>query len=128
MMGRWLTPAAMVAAMLAFAVAALAAGSIPYRPALWSAVVPLAVLGGIIPMIFAINIRIMPVFSRRSWPGETSLRVQVALVIAGAWTIFTGSVAGWDALILAGNVLALGGGIVFLANLTRLFRQAPEPR
>jgi hypothetical protein len=119
---------AMVAAMAAFAVAALTAGLTPYEPRLWAGVVPLAVLGGVIPMIFAINIRVVPVFSRRSWPDEGWLRAQVALAIAGAWTVFAGYVAGWEALVLAGSVLALAGGIAFMANLARLFRQAPEPR
>jgi hypothetical protein len=126
--GRYLVPAAMVAAMIAFAVAALTAGLIPYQPRLWAGVVPLAVLGGVIPMIFAVNIRIVPVFSRRSWPSEGGLRLQVALAIAGAWTVFAGYVAGWSALVLAGSVLALVGGVVFMTNLARLFRQAPEPR
>ena len=127
-MGRYLTPGAMAAAMLAFAVAALTAGSVPYRPTLWPAVVPLAVLGGVIPMIFAINIRIVPVFSRRSWPDEHSLRLQVFLAVAGAWIVFAGHVARWDALIATGSVVALAGGIVFMVNLARLFRQEPEPR
>jgi hypothetical protein len=118
----------MVAAMAAFAVAAVAAGLTPYQPRLWASVVPLAVLGGVIPMIFAINIRIVSVFSRRSWPSEGWLRLQVILAIAGAWTVFAGHVAGWDALVLAGSVLALAGGIAFMANLARLFRLEPEPR
>jgi len=126
--GRYLVPMAMVAAMVAFAVAALTAGVTPYQPQLWASVVPLAVLGGVIPMIFAVNIRVVPVFSRRSWPDEGWLRAQVALAIAGAWTVYAGYVAGWEALVLAGSVLALAGGIVFMANLARLFRREPEPR
>lgn len=127
-MGRYLVPAAMAAAMAAFAVAALAAGLTPYRPALWTAVVPLAVLGGVIPMIFAINIRVVPVISRRSWASERWVRAQVALVVAGAWLVFAGRVAGLNALIVTGSVLALASAIVAAVNLARLFRQAPGQR
>ena len=118
----------MAAAMLAFAVAALGGrlDPVPTRALVGGSDPGRARRG--IPMIFAINIRIVPVFSSRSWPGEASLRLQVVLAIVGAWTVFAARVAGWDSLVLAGSVLALAGGIVFLANLARLFRQAPEPR
>jgi hypothetical protein len=56
------------------------------------------------------------------------LRLQVVLAIAGAWTVFAARVAGSDWLLLVGSVLALMGGIVFMANLASLFRRAPEPR
>jgi hypothetical protein len=127
-MGRYLVPAAMVAAMLAFAVAALAAGLTPYRPILWQGAVSLAILGGIIPMIYAINLRIVPVFARRSWPGEGWPRLQVALAIAGAWTVFAGRAANNEPLVLVGSALALAGAIVFLVSLARLFRQPPDAR
>lgn len=127
-MGRYLVPAAMMAAMLAFATAALAAGLTPYRPALWPGAVGLAVLGGIIPMIYAVNIRIVPVFARRSWPGEGWLRGQVGLAVAGGWLVFAGRAGGSHEAALVGNLVALSGGAIFMANLFRLFRRAPEPR
>ena len=34
----------------------------------------LAVVGGITPMIYAVNIRIVPVFSQRNWRSGTLLR------------------------------------------------------
>jgi hypothetical protein len=54
-MGRALVPATMVAAMAAFAVGAGTVGFTPYRPAWWPAAVALVVLGGIAPMIYAVN-------------------------------------------------------------------------
>lgn len=122
-MGRHLVPVTMVAAMLAFAGAALAAGVSPYQPRWWQAAVHLAILGGIIPMIFAVNLRIVPVFSRRTWPSERWLRAQMGLSIAGAWLVFAGLIAGQDGLAIAGNALALGGGLLFVTNIARLFRQ-----
>ncbi|MCA9876773.1 MAG: hypothetical protein KC442_03295, partial [Thermomicrobiales bacterium] len=84
-MGPLLTPAAMLSALMAFAVAALAAGLASYRPELWSGAVQLAILGGITPMIYAVNLRIVPVFSRRMWVNPALLRAQVALGVGGAW-------------------------------------------
>jgi hypothetical protein len=122
-MGKHLVPAAMISAMLAFAVAALGAGISLSRPGWWQAVVSLAVLGGVTPMIYAVNIRIVPVFARRPWPSELRLRWQMALAVAGAWLVFGAGIAGWDMLRIAGSALALGGGIVFMANALLLFRQ-----
>jgi hypothetical protein len=122
-MGRFLTPAAMVAAMLGFAVAALTAGLTPYQPAWWRGAVALAILGGITPMIFAVNLRIVPVFSRRAWPARTPAPLAMAVTLAGAWTIFAGVVAGLPELVTAGNALALAGGILFTIAFARLFRQ-----
>jgi hypothetical protein len=113
----------MVSAMLAFAVAALAAGLSLNRPGWWQAAVSLAVLGGVIPMIYAVNIRIVPVFSRRPWLSETWLRLQVALAVGGAWLVFAGSIGSWDAGRAMGSALALGGGIAFMANAVLLFRR-----
>jgi hypothetical protein len=122
-MGRILVPVTIVAAMAAFAVAAILAGFAPYQPSWWAAAVRLAVLGGIVPMIYAVTIRIVPVFSRRKWQSEGWLRLQVALAIAGAWTTATSQAAGWDPGLVAGNGLALAGGIVYTVNIARLFRQ-----
>lgn len=122
-MGPLRTPATMALSMLAFAVAALTAGLTPYQPASWPAAVQLAVLGGIVPMIYAVNLRIMPVFSRRSWPSENWLRAQLGLAVVGAWLVFIGIIAGVDAIAITGNALALAGGLLFVANLTRLLRQ-----
>ena len=122
-MGRHLVPAAMAAAMLALAVAALAAGLASFQPGWWRGAVSLAILGGIIPMIFAVNVRIVPVFSRRAWLGEIWLRAQVGLAVAGAWVVFAGIIARQEAVVSAGHALALGGGILFVVNVARLFRQ-----
>lgn len=127
-MGRWLVPIAIVQSIAAFAVAAVAAALAAVRPGWWGAAVALAVLGGIVPMIMAVNIRVVPVFAGRSWPGEASLRAEVALIAAGAWTVFAGRLAGWGAAETAGSAAALAGGLIFVGNSVRLFRRPKEAR
>ena len=122
-MGRLLTPVAMTAAMLAFTVAALSAGLAMYHPSLWPAAVQLAILGGITPMIYAVNLRIVPVFSRRMWTRPTLLQAQVVLALAGAWFGFSGVALGLRDLAIVGSAAALAGGVLFIVNLQRLFRQ-----
>lgn len=122
-MARLLTPAAMIAAMLALAVAAVTAGLAAYQPGWWPGAVRLAILGGILPMIFAVNLRILPVFLRRAWPSSRWLRAQMACAIGGAWVLFAGIVASQRGMIIAGNALALAGGILFVSNVARLRRQ-----
>ncbi len=118
-----LVPLTMIAAAIAFAIAAVTAGLIVERPAWWQAVVPLAVLGGIAPMIYAVNIRVVPAFSRRQWRSMKLVRAQVVTMLAGAWLVFIGRIDGSNPLITAGSVLALTSGILFMANIATLFRQ-----
>jgi hypothetical protein len=123
--GARLTPIAMVAGLLALAVsAATAAVSI----AGWSAAVALAILGGIIPVIQGVNVRVMPVFARRSWRSERWLHVQVALSIAGGWVCWVGLLLSSSGLVLGGSLLALAGGLVFTVNIARLMRQPAGQR
>jgi hypothetical protein len=126
--GRYLVPATVLASTIALAVAAFTAGLTPYRPAWWSASVRLAVLGGIVPIIYAVNIRIVPVFSRRDWASLSWLRAQNVLAVAGGWTVFTAGIRRSDDLAATGHALALAGGALFMANLVRLFRQSPVAR
>ncbi len=118
-----LVPFTMIAAAIAFAVAAMTAGLIGSRPAWWQAVVPLAVLGGIAPMIFAVNIRVVPVFSRRQWRSMPMVRAQVATMLAGAWLVYAGRIGESDPAITAGSILALASGLLFMANIGSLFGQ-----
>jgi hypothetical protein len=113
----------MIAAVLALAVAAATIGGVAGHPRWWRAAVSLAVLGGIAPMIMAVNIRLVPVFGRRDWPGLTWLRVQVVATIAGAWLVYAGRIRGEHDVIVAGSALALAGGLLFAVNTGRLFRQ-----
>lgn len=122
-MGRYLVPATMVAAMIAFATGALTAGGIDDNPRWWRAAVSLVVLGGIVPMIAAVNIRVVPVFARRTWPGLGWLRLQIGLAIAGAWIVYAGRLTAERAVVVTGSALALLAGLVFTANVMRLFRQ-----
>jgi hypothetical protein len=113
----------MVAGLLALTVAAATAAMAALHPAWQPAAVALAVLGGLTPMIFAVTIRVVPDFSRRQWRSEWALRLQVALMIAGAWTLSVGRLRVDDALVLAGSLLALAGGVAATINTLRLFRQ-----
>lgn len=124
-MGRYLVPFAMVSAMVAFAISALTVAAVPDHPAWWRGAVTLAVLGGIVPMIYAVNIRIVPVFSRRALQSLAMLRAQVITAIAGAWITFAGRLAESDGTQTTGHVLALVGGFLFVTNIMRLFRQPP---
>ncbi|MCC6791314.1 MAG: cbb3-type cytochrome c oxidase subunit I [Thermomicrobiales bacterium] len=122
-MGRRLVPATMVAALLAFATAALTAGGMARHPTWWRAAVALAVLGGIVPMIAAVNIRVVPVFARRDWPSLPWLRAQVALAVAGAWLVYAGRMATERSVAIAGSAVALVSAVIFTINIMRLFRQ-----
>ena len=125
-MGKQLVPLTMIAAMLGLAVSALTIGFVPDHPTWWRAAVSLAVLGGITPMIYAVNIRVVPVFSRRQWASLGPLRAQVALLLAGAWIVYAGRMNSRDALIQLGSLFALASGLLFMANLVRLFKQPPS--
>jgi len=124
-MNRRLVGATMVAAPVALAVAAVAAGLSPRYPAWWEAAVRLAVLGGITLMIYAVNIRIVPVFARRPWCSEGLLLAQVVAGAAGAWLAFLGTGMRDAPLDRSGHLLALAGGVLFMVNIVLLFRQEP---
>lgn len=124
-MGARLVPAAMLAAMLAFATAAATVGGVPDHPAWWRAAVSLAVLGGIVPVIAAVNIRIVPVFARRDWPSLAWLRVQVVLTVAGAWLVYAGRLGAERRVVIAGSAAALAAGVLFTVNIVLLFRREP---
>ncbi|CAN0484623.1 unnamed protein product, partial [Phaeothamnion confervicola] len=89
----------------------------------WEAAVHLAVLGGIALMIYAVNIRIVPVYSRRQWHSMRLVLAQVVAGGAGAWLAFLGIGLRSTALSGTGEVLALAGGLLFLVNVRLLFRQ-----
>ena len=84
-MERKLVGVTLVLAPIALAVSALAAGWSAREPVWWQAAVHLAVLGAIAPMIYGVNIRIIPVFARRSWRSSRLLVAQVAAGVAGGW-------------------------------------------
>ncbi len=120
--GRTLVPVTMVLATVACAGASLAVAGVPDHPRWWRAAVQLAVLGGIVPMIYAVNIRIVPVFARRAWRSERLLRIQVAGMVAGAWLTFVGRAVDWPGVIVVGQAFALVSGALFVVNIIRLFR------
>lgn len=126
-MGPRLVPITMAAAMVAFAVASLSAGWSVTHPGWWAPAVALAILGGIVPMVYAVNIRIVPVFSRRRWRDESWLAAQVTLALIGAWLVWAGRVSGRDLVVQVGFAVALGGALLFTVNVVRLFKQPPGP-
>lgn len=126
-MGPRLVPIAMAAAMAAFAVASLSAGWSGTHAGWWRAAVTLAILGGIVPMIYAVNIRIVPVFSRRRWRDESWLTAQVTLALTGAWLVWAGRAGAQDLVAQLGFAVALGGALLFSVNVVRLFKQTPGP-
>ncbi len=123
-----LVPLSALSAALAFTVAAACAAFVPDRPALWSAIVALVVLGAITPMILAVNVRIVPVFSRRAWQSPRVMAAALALAIAGGWATFLGRAVPLGWLETAGAALALGSGLCFMISIMRLFRSEPVTR
>ncbi len=121
-MGRRFIPATIVVAVAAMAVSAGSAGMMLDRPRLWSAAVALAVLGGITPMIYAVNARILPVFSRRDWRSPEFLMGAMTCGVVGAWSVFAARATGRDGLETVGMALALAGALGFSASVGMLFR------
>jgi hypothetical protein len=124
-MGRRFIPIVVVAALAAFAVAAGAAALAPWRGQLWRAAVALIVLGGITPLIYAVNVRIVPVFARRTWRRPKLLYAGIGAALAGAWLVFVARYQFWERVETLGMALALAGGLLFSASLVLLFRSPP---
>lgn len=122
-MYRKLVGTTMCLAPLALAVAAFAVGYSATHPVWWSAAVQLAVLGGITMMIYAVNIRIVPVFARRDWKSPRLLLAQIGTGLGGAWMVFLGTGMRLDWLERVGQLAALAGGVLFMLNVAQLFHQ-----
>jgi len=122
-MNRKLVGTTMCLAPLALAIAAFAVGYSAMHPAWWTAAVHLAVLGGITMMIYAVNIRIVPVFARRDWKSPYLLLAQIVTGLGGAWMVFLGTGLRWEWLERAGQLVALAGGVLFMLNVAQLFHQ-----
>lgn len=115
-------------ALLALAVSVAVAGFTRTHPTWWEASISLAVLGGVFPMILAVNTRIVPVFSRRDWASGRLLQVMVILAIIGGWTVFAGRIAERDAIVTLGSAVSLLAGLLFLFNIGQLFKQETPVR
>ena len=126
--GRRIVPFTLVAAALAFAVAAASAGLTLERPRLWSAAVALVVLGGITPTIYAVNLRILPVFSRRTWRWPRLFMAGILSALAGAWLTYLGRAFGWGSVETLGACAALAGGLLYAVSVIALFRSAPTSK
>ncbi|HQY30765.1 MAG TPA: hypothetical protein PK691_05740 [Thermomicrobiales bacterium] len=129
-MGRRLVPIGMVAAMIAFMVAAIAIGIAPWRLGTWNPSVRLIVAGGILPMIYSVSFRVMPVFGGRTWRHERLLQIQIGATLVGAWSLFAGGLWRLDRVQTFGHVLLLAGVLLFLTSIGLMFsqpRQANRP-
>ena len=122
-MHRGLVGTTMCLAPFSLAVAAFAVGYSATHPTWWTAAIHLAVLGGITMMIYAVNIRIVPVFARRDWTSARLLLAQVVAGMTGAWLVFLGKGLQQPWLDRGGEVLALVGGVLFMFNVAKLFHQ-----
>ncbi len=127
-MGHRLLGATMSLALLALAVAVAVAGFTRSHPTWWEAAISLAVLGGMFPMILAVNTRIVPVFSRRDWASETQVNAMIVLAIIGGWTVFLGRIVELRWIVTLGSAISLIAGILFLVNIGMLFRQKTPVR
>jgi hypothetical protein len=121
-------PHTIVAAILAFAGAAAGTALSPEFPRLWSASVALAILGGITPLIYAVNARVVPVFSRRDWRRPDVMTAAMGLAVASGWIVFAGRAAGSSAIEALGMASALAGGVAFMASILLLFRSPQTNR
>jgi hypothetical protein len=117
-----LLPIAIVSVACAFAVATLSVGLVPDEPRLWPAAVALVILSGITPLIYAVNVRIVPVFSRRTWQSVRLIGGALIAALASGWLVFAGRALRYDALETIGHVVAFGGGLAFVISIVRLFR------
>jgi hypothetical protein len=116
------TPLVIVLALLAFAVASAGTALAPEYPRLWQASLALIVLGGITPLIYAVNSRLIPVFSRRSWQSPRLLAGVMLTGVASGWLVFLGRLLPSQAIEVAGSAAALAAGALFLYCIMRLFR------
>jgi hypothetical protein len=121
-MGPRLVPAVVVAAIISFVVASGGTALAPEFPRLWGAAVGLVILGGITPLIYAVNARIIPVFSRRDWVHPRLLAGAMFLALASGWVVFLGRAVGAGWLSGIGMLVALAGGLSFMTSIIMLFR------
>jgi hypothetical protein len=121
-MGPRLVPLVIVAAILGFAGASAGTALAPEFPRLWNASIGLVILGGITPMIYAVNSRVVPVFSQRTWRYPHLMMFAMIAAIASGWITFAGRAGSWQIVEALGLTLALAGGLAFMASIVTLFR------
>jgi hypothetical protein len=127
-MGPRLVPLVIVAAVLGFAGASAGTALTPEFPRLWDASIALVILGGITPMIYAVNSRVVPVFSRRDWRYPNLMAFAMIAAIASGWIAFTGRAGGWSVIEALGMAIALAGGLAFMVSIVTLFRSPQSER
>lgn len=119
-------PICIVAALVSMPLSALAVANAPSSPHLWRAALALALLSWITPMIFAVNIRIVPVFSRRTWRWPPLVLSSVIGSIVAGWITALGITIREDRLETLGQAVALAAGVAFTISIVGLFRQSPR--
>ncbi|HET7034821.1 MAG TPA: hypothetical protein VFI42_03995 [Thermomicrobiaceae bacterium] len=119
--GRRLVPLTIVISLLAWATAQASFAVAPWQPQLWRAGVALVVLGGITPLIYAVNLRVLPLFSGRNWRSPRLLYATIALA-QSAWLVFLGRAWFSQSLEAIGAAGCLLAGLVFVYSVTSLVR------
>jgi hypothetical protein len=119
----WIAPIGIVGGLASLSAASLAAGLTLRDGRWWEAAVHLAVLSGLLPMIFAVNHRIVPVFSRRKWQSDSLWFVLIVAALASGVLSAVGIKERELWFERGGAALALAAGVLFLQQLGQLFRQ-----
>jgi hypothetical protein len=117
-----LAPVVIIAALAAFIVASAGTALAPHYPRLWTASIGLVVLGGVTPLIYAVNTRLIPVFSRRTWQTPRLLAAGMFAGVAGGWLVFLGRAFPITAIEVLGSATALVAACIFFYSIVRLFR------
>jgi hypothetical protein len=118
-----LVPIIIFCSLISYSLSSVLVGLAPDHSGYWSAGISLAVLGGVLPLISAVSVRIVPVFARRSWQFPNLVRFQLIAAITGGWLVCIGQIAASESLERAGHVIALAAGVTALLDLGILFRQ-----
>ena len=124
--GRRLVPLTIMISLLAWATAQASFAVSLWKPRLWPAGVALVVLGGITPLIYAVNLRVLPLFSGRNWRSPRLLLL--TLVFAqSAWLVFLGRAGLGRTVEAVGAAGCLSAALVFAYATGGPVRTPPAP-
>lgn len=90
---------------------------------LWTAAVHLTLFGWITAMILGVSYHTMPVFSGRRFPHPRLTQSHCATFSVGIVFTTVGLIGAQDGLVIAGLVLEIVAGLLFVANVMQLFKR-----